>query len=169
MNKPSKNHPRPNAQSTQKSAKSAQSAKTAEQQNKRLDCPISFTLDIFGDKWSLLVVRDLMKAGDCTYGDFLSSDEKISTNILADRLKKLEEQNIIQKLPHPDSRAKVRYRLTEKGIELLPILLEMQIWAEKYTDVPKDIRASIDSARTDKAAFFKKQHDFLLKQALDKV
>ena len=99
---------------------------------KRSDCPISCSLDIWGDKWSLLIIRDLMFAKECTYGDFLKSPEGIATNILASRLLVLEENKIIEKLDHPDSKAKVLYKLTRKGIDLLPILIEIHLWAEKY-------------------------------------
>src|SRR5215203_825322 len=101
-------------------------------QKKRSDCPVSCSLDIWGDKWSLLIIRDLMFAKECTYGDFLKSSERIATNILASRLQVLEENKIIEKLPHPDSKAKVLYRLTRKGIDLLPLLVEINLWAEKY-------------------------------------
>lgn len=108
-------------------------------QQKRSDCPIGNSLDIFGDKWSLLIIRDLMFFGKETYGDFLKSDEKIATNILASRLQTLEEHNIIKKLPHPDSKAKVLYRLTQRGIDLLPILVEISLWAEKHLLIPQSI------------------------------
>ena len=77
---------------------------------KRSACPISNTLDIFGDKWSLLIIRDLMHAKSCTYGDFLKSEEKIATNILASKLKLLEANGIIGKHAHPGSKAKVLYK-----------------------------------------------------------
>lgn len=82
---------------------------------KRSDCPISSSLEVWGDKWSLLIVRDLMFAKQCTYGDFLKSGEKIATNILASRLQTLEENGIITKSDHPGSKAKVLYQLTQKG------------------------------------------------------
>src|SRR5205809_1575103 len=103
---------------------------------KRSDCPISSSLDVWGDKWSLLIVRDLMFATECTYGDFLKSAEGIATNILASRLQALEENNIIQRSDHPDSKAKVLYRLTRKGIDLLPMMIEINLWAEKYFTIP---------------------------------
>ena len=108
---------------------------------KRSDCPISCSLDIWGDKWSLLIIRDLMFAKECTYGDFLKSPEGIATNILASRLLVLEENKIIEKLNHPDSKAKVLYKLTKKGVDLLPILIEIHLWAEKYFTIPADKKA----------------------------
>lgn len=105
-------------------------------QKKRSDCPISYALEAFGDKWSLLIVRDLIQKTECTYGDFAKSPEKIATNILAARLLSLEENGIIQKLEHPESKAKVLYRLTPKGIDLVPLLVEINLWAQKHTSIP---------------------------------
>ena len=122
---------------------------------KRSECPISCSLDTWGDKWSLLIVRDLMFAKECTYGDFLKSAEGIATNILASRLLTLEENKIIEKLDHPDSKAKVLYRLTRKGIDLLPIMIEINLWAEKYFTMPDDRKAMLKEVKKDKAAFIK--------------
>jgi len=122
---------------------------------KRSDCPVSTSLDIWGDKWSLLIIRDLMFAKECTYGDFLKAPEGIATNILASRLQVLEESNIIEKLDHPESRAKVLYRLTRKGIDLLPIMIEINLWAEKYFPIPADRKAMLKEVKKDKAAFIK--------------
>ena len=99
---------------------------------KRSDCPVSSSLDIWGDKWSLLIIRDLMDAKGCTYGDFLKSPEGIATNILATRLQNLEENKLIEKLDHPDSKAKVLYKLTQKGIDLVPVMIAISLWAEQY-------------------------------------
>jgi len=124
-----------------------------DKRKKRSDCPISCSLDIWGDKWSLLIIRDLMFAKECTYGDFLKSPEGIATNILASRLQVLEENKIIEKLDHPDSKAKVLYKLTRKGIDLLPILLEIHLWAEKYYPIPADKKALIKEVKKDKAGY----------------
>ena len=120
---------------------------------KRSDCPISCTLDVFGDKWSLLIIRDLMSAKECTYGDFLKSAEGIATNILASRLVTLEENQIIEKLEHPKSKAKVLYKLTRKGIDLLPVLIEMHLWFDKYSSIPEDKREMLEIVKKDKAGF----------------
>lgn len=122
---------------------------------KRSDCPISCSLDIWGDKWSLLIIRDLIFAKECTYGDFLKSPEGIATNILASRLQALEENKIIEKLDHPDSRAKVLYKLTHKGVDLLPIIIEINLWAEKYFPIPEDRKAMLKEVKKDKAGFIK--------------
>jgi DNA-binding HxlR family transcriptional regulator len=122
---------------------------------KRSDCPISSSLDIWGDKWSLLIIRDLMDATACTYGDFLKSPEKIATNILAARLQNLEENKLIEKLEHPDSKAKVLYKLTRKGIDLVPVMIEISLWAEKYFSIPEDRKAMLKEVKKDKAGFIK--------------
>lgn len=120
---------------------------------KRSNCPVSSSLDIFGDKWSLLIMRDMIFYNKSTYGDFLKSEEKIATNILANRLLNLEEHQIIQKLEHPDSKAKVLYKLTEKGIDLLPIIVEIQLWADKYFTLPDSIKAIVEEGKKDKSGF----------------
>ncbi|SKC62212.1 winged helix-turn-helix transcriptional regulator [Ohtaekwangia koreensis] len=122
---------------------------------KRSDCPVSCSLDVWGDKWSLLIIRDLMTAKQCTYGDFLKSPEGIATNILASRLQALEENKIIEKLDHPDSKAKVLYKLTRKGIDLLPIMIEINVWAEKYFTIPEDRKQLLKEVKKDKPGFVK--------------
>ena len=103
--------------------------------NFRSDCPISTALDLFGDKWSLLIIRDLIFKGKNTYGEFQEAGEGIASNILADRLWLLESGGIISKHKHPQSKAKILYKLTEKGIELVPVLVEIIEWSEKYHKV----------------------------------
>src|SRR5215203_1667866 len=122
---------------------------------KRSDCPVSSSLDVWGDKWSLLIIRDLMFAKECTYGDFLKSPEGIATNILASRLQALEENKMIEKLDHPDSKAKVLYRLTQKGIDLLPLMIEINLWAEKYYTIPGERKAMLNEVKKDKVGFIK--------------
>lgn len=123
--------------------------------NKRSNCPVSCSLDIFGDKWSLLIVRDLLENQTCTYGDFLKADEKIATNILATRLQMLEDNDIISKSEHPESKAKVLYRLTQKGIDLLPIMIEIGFWADKYYEIDKSKKAELKAIKKDKEQFIK--------------
>lgn len=122
---------------------------------KRSDCPISCSLDVWGDKWSLLIIRDLLLKKQCTYGDFLKSEEKIATNILASRLQTLEENGVIEKLEHPDSKAKVLYKLTKKGIDLLPLMIEINLWANKYFDLPEDRKEMLKEVKKDKEKFIK--------------
>ncbi|PJJ07259.1 HxlR family transcriptional regulator [Flavobacterium sp. 1] len=126
-----------------------------ETSKKRSECPLSCSLDVFGDKWSLLIIRDLIFYKKSTYNDFLKSAEGIATNILASRLKTLEENGIIEKSAHPDSKAKILYRLTEKGIDLLPIIMEVYIWSDKYYEMPVALKATIKEAKKDKDKFVK--------------
>jgi len=100
----------------------------------RSDCPISCSLDVFGDKWSLLIIRDIMLRGKVSYSEFLESEERISTNILANRLTVLEEENIISKSVSSTNKSKFNYSLTEKGVDLLPIVIEIMDWGAKYNE-----------------------------------
>ncbi|WP_337040690.1 winged helix-turn-helix transcriptional regulator [Emticicia sp. 17c] len=103
----------------------------------RSDCPVSCSLDIFGDKWSLLIIRDVMMKGKVSYGEFLTSDEKIATNILANRLSTLENEKILVKEVSPTNKSKFVYSLTQKGADLLPILVELADWSIKYYENTK--------------------------------
>ena len=98
----------------------------------RSHCPVNFGLEIFGDKWSLLIVRDIVFAGKKTYGEFLKSEEGFATNILASRLAFLEEQGILSKTPSSADRRKDFYSLTEKGLDLIPVLLSVVAWSAKH-------------------------------------
>lgn len=100
-------------------------------------CPISFALDTFGDRWSLLIIRDIVFKGKRHYREFASSPEKISTNILANRLAKLEAQGILTKAVDTDNASAYVYALTPKGEDLVPLLLEMTAWSSKYDAQPK--------------------------------
>ena len=83
-------------------------------------CPIAFGLDMFGDRWSLLVIRDMLLKDKRTYGEFLDAGEGISTNTLADRLKCLEAMGVIERSPDPENWRKILYTLTEKARDLAP-------------------------------------------------
>jgi len=98
----------------------------------RSHCPINFGLESFGDRWSLLILRDIIFRGKRTYGDFLASEEKIATNILASRLATLEEDGILKKRVDPNDARKDLYVLSEKGLDLIPLLFEMMLWSSKY-------------------------------------
>ena len=99
---------------------------------RRSGCPVSVSLEIFGDRWSLLVIRDLMVRGYRTFKEFQGSGEGIATNILADRLARLEEAGIIVSETDTVDGRKVNYRLTEKGIDLAPTMLELLVWAARH-------------------------------------
>lgn len=116
----------------------------------RSTCPISTALDIFGDRWSLLIIRDLMFKEKSTYGDFMNSEEKIATNILADRLALLEAGGIISKHNHPEHKLKVVYKLTPKGIDLIPVLVEIIAWSEKHHVVHPYAKQFVKQLQNDK-------------------
>jgi DNA-binding HxlR family transcriptional regulator len=119
---------------------------------RRSGCPISISLERFGDRWSLLIIRDLMVRGFRTFKELRASGEGIATNILADRLRKLESAGIITaELVESDER-RVNYRLTEKGIDLAPVLLELLIWAAKHEETGAPC-ALIDNMEKNRAAF----------------
>jgi DNA-binding HxlR family transcriptional regulator len=101
-------------------------------QQRRSDCPINVALETFGDPWSLLIIRDIVYFGKKTYGEFLESEEGMATNILASRLARLERQGILTKQPSPSDKRKEEYRLTEKGLDLIPVLVEMANWSAEY-------------------------------------
>ena len=91
---------------------------------RKSDCPINFALEIFGDRWTFLIVRDLMFKGKHFYGEFLLSEEKIATNILADRWPFLASKGIVSKSSDPSHKQKIMYRLTQKVIDLVYVLIE---------------------------------------------
>jgi len=101
----------------------------------RSHCPINLALETLGDKWSLLIIRDMMFAGKQHFREFLQSEEKIASNILTDRLALLEREGFITKRQDPDYVQKYIYRLTEKGIDLLPCLVAINVWSIKYNPV----------------------------------
>lgn len=107
----------------------------------RSSCPINTALEALGDAWSLLIVRDLMFKGRWAYKEFLDAGEGISSNILADRLQRLETLGVITKANDPDDARRYVYRLTEIGIDLAPLLVEMILWSVRHfeTDAPADI------------------------------
>ena len=101
-------------------------------QDQRSTCPISTALELIGDRWSLLVIRDLIFAGKRHFREFLQSEEAISSNILADRLDSLVQSEILSKGIDPTHAQKVVYSLTQKGIDLLPVLAAMSAWSQKH-------------------------------------
>lgn len=115
----------------------------------RSNCPINFVLETFGDKWTLLIVRDLMFKGKKTYGEFLESAEKISSNILVERLKRLEKHGIVIRVPAQDKRSTI-YKLTDKGKDLIPVMLEITAWSAKHdslTNTPAQFVPTLRKAR----------------------
>lgn len=113
-------------------------------------CPINFSLETFGDNWSLLIIRDIVYFGKKTYGEFLESEEGISSNILASRLVHLEQKGLLVKKPHDTDKRKEVYLLTEKGLDLIPVLLELANWGAQYdpeTDAPQSWIAAVYADR----------------------
>lgn len=116
---------------------------------RRSGCPVSISLETFGDRWSLLIVRDLMVRGFRTFKEFQESGERIATNILADRLKKLEAAGMVTAAAEETDARRVNYRLTEKGIDLAPVLLELLIWGARHeqTGAPCAFIANMEKNR----------------------
>ncbi len=113
-------------------------------------CPIRYASAIFGDKWSMMIIRDIMFKDRRYYSEFLEAGEGISTNILADRLVKLEKNGIIEKQIDPIKKSKKIYKLTDKGLALMPIMLSIIEWSEKYdanTEVPRDFIQNLNKNR----------------------
>ncbi len=104
------------------------------QSERRSDCPVSISLEMLGDRWSFLIIRDLMVRGRRRFKEFQAAGEGIATNILADRLRKLEAARIITAGIEKTDGRKVNYRLTEKGIDLAPVLLELLIWGARHEE-----------------------------------
>ena len=98
---------------------------------RRSQCPMSYALDIFGDKWTLLVLRDLIMFKKTTFQELKNSAEGIATNILSDRLRKLEAFEIITREPDPDDGRRIHYRVTGRGADLVPALLEIGAWGAR--------------------------------------
>ena len=119
-------------------------------------CPIRFGLGVFGDRWSLLIIRDMMFRGSTRFQNFLDAGEGISTNVLSDRLSRLEAQEIISRQRDPANGRRVLYQLTDKGKDLLPVLLAVIGWGEKYdpdtnisSEVGERIRTDLCGVRDD--------------------
>ena len=120
--------------------------------DKRSNCPISFGLEVFGDKWSLLILRDIFFKGAKHYREFLAAGEGIATNILASRLKLLVDQGLIEKKRDESNRRQYIYVPTKKGLELIPTLLEIVLWSannDPETDAPESYVKRLRN-RTDK-------------------
>lgn len=122
----------------------------------RCDCPFTSALDVLGDKWMLVIVKQMLIEGKETFKDFTESEEAIATNILSSKLKLLEEFGIIFKAKRPDNKKTNLYLLTEKGLALTPVLVELANWSDSHLrDSHPGIvdGESMAMLRTDKAAF----------------
>jgi DNA-binding HxlR family transcriptional regulator len=116
---------------------------------RRSGCPISLALEIFGDSWTLLIVRDLMFKGYRTFNEFLGAGEGIASNVLTDRLSKLEAAGIMEKREHAADARRYEYRLTKKGIDLAPVIVEIVLWSSRHerTDAPPQIVRAMATRR----------------------
>lgn len=121
----------------------------------RSGCPISIALEQFGDPWSLLIVRDLMFKGLRTFNEFQQAGEGIATNILTDRLARLENSGILRKQRDLADGRRFVYRLTAKGLDLAPMLVELVLWSARYenTDAP---RATVNEMREQRSRFLRR-------------
>jgi DNA-binding HxlR family transcriptional regulator len=115
---------------------------------RRSGCPLNASVEMLGDRWSLLILRDMMLRGYQTFNEFLHSDEKIATNILTDRLRRLESCGILTAHRDPADGRKMLYALTAKGIDLAPVLTEMVLWAARHEETGN--QPLVRQMRTDK-------------------
>ena len=118
---------------------------------RRSACPLNASVEMLGDRWSLLILRDMMLRGFRSYKEFLESYEGIATNILADRLRRLEAYGIITTQPDPSDGRKLIYSLTTKGIDLAPVLTEMVLWAARHEETEN--QALVRQMQKDKQQF----------------
>ena len=131
---------------------------------RRSGCPISLALEVFGDRWTLLIIRDLMFAGKRHFRELLHSDERIASNILADRLNMLVEQGVVTRSGDPSHRQKAVYRLTKKGIDLLPVLAQIGIWSRRHEPVDERLAATSRQLEEGGPALWAKMMDDLLRR-----
>jgi DNA-binding HxlR family transcriptional regulator len=117
-------------------------------EKRRSGCPVNISLEVFGDRWSLLIVRDLMVRGFTRFQDFMESGEGIATNILADRLKRLRRSGIVTSERDVSDGRRIVYRLTEKGIDLAPVMLEVLIWGARHEETGAPPAVIAELART---------------------
>ena len=128
----------------------------------RSKCPLSCSLDIFGDKWSLLILRDMIFEKKNTFKDFISSEEKIASNILSSRLKKLEKFGLISKNSNIQNRKTKIYKLTDSGLELIPTILEITIWGKNNIKIfNQKYQNILDSIKNKQKLIEKLQHEYL--------
>ncbi|HTB26980.1 MAG TPA: helix-turn-helix domain-containing protein [Puia sp.] len=133
-------------------------------ENYRSNCPINLAVEVIGDKWSLLIVRDLMFEDKLHFRELMDGEEKIASNILTDRLARLETEGVITKKNDPSHKQKYIYNLTAKGIDLLPVIIELGNWSLKYQPVDlKRFPHAKQLARADKDAIQKLKKDLLKK------
>jgi DNA-binding HxlR family transcriptional regulator len=136
----------------------------------RSRCPIAYSLDILGDRWTLLILRDLAFKDRRSFQDFLGASEGISSNILTERLRRLQWWNLVVMIGDPKDRRRSRYFLTNDGLDLLPILIEMTVWGSKRHPDPTPPLERIDRMNPDRAQTigkYREKHIAERTQALD--
>ena len=119
----------------------------------RSHCPIAFALDIFGDRWTLIVLRDLLLGGKTRYREFLASEERIATNVLAERLSRLERSGLVRRERASGGGRQRTYRPTTMALDLLPMLLEISLWSAKYDPKTAAPPALMRRIRRDRKGF----------------
>ncbi len=124
-----------------------------ENKKRESGCPITYGLDTFGDRWTLLIIREIMILGKRTYSEFLEADEGIASNILVARLKHLEAEGIVEKSRDPENRRAFIYELTKKGRDLAPILIEIIIWSGMHDNRPFALRKVFNKIKRDREGF----------------
>lgn len=124
-----------------------------ESKKRQTGCPVAFGLDTFGDRWSLLIIREIMLRGKKTYSEFMEAEEAIASNILIDRLKHLEAEGVLEKSRDPDNRRSFIYALTKKGRDLAPIILEIIIWSGMHDQRSFAMRGTVDKINKDRKGF----------------
>jgi DNA-binding HxlR family transcriptional regulator len=130
-------------------------------QHRRSDCPINYVVELFGDRWSFLILRDLAFKGKRYYVEFLHGGEGIATNILADRLATMEKEGIVIKQVDPAHGSKFIYRLSRKGIDLVPMLVEFILWSARYDKASAADTRFVNKAKRDREGLVKEIGDGL--------
>lgn len=119
-------------------------------EDNKSSCPINLTMEIIGDSWSMLIIRDMAALGKTTFGEFLDAEERIGPSVLTDRLNHLERKEIIKKEPNEQDKRKYTYTLTKKGLNLLPILYEVAVWGSSNQSDSEAPDAWYESMKYDK-------------------
>lgn len=127
--------------------------------DRKSNCPVNSALEAVGDPWSLLVVRDIVFYGKHTYGEFLASEERITTSVLADRLARLVSTGILSKQRDPADRRRESYALTGKGLALIPVLVELANWGTRHDPGVTENPLWTSKAETDRTGLYKLIHD----------
>jgi DNA-binding HxlR family transcriptional regulator len=132
---------------------------------RRSDCPLNVSLEIFGDRWTLLIVRDIMLKGRARFGELLEGGEGIASNILTDRLARLEAHDLLERRRDSGDARRFTYRLTRRGIDLAPVLYEMILWAAQHeaTAAPPD---EVEAMKRDRAGYLTAIHQAWTKSAI---